>query len=255
MRFHELGSAHNPTVLMLHGAGLSWWAYREVGEQLAGQYHVVLPVIDGYAEAAEEPFESIQASAQKLVEFIRTHFGGRVFALGGCSLGAQIAAEALGLDRDIAQFAVLESALVCPVPGAAALAGPMVRMSYGLIRQRWFARLQARELCVPDALFETYYADSLKLSRDSLLRTLQSNATYRVQPQLADTHARTLILVGGREVAAERRSAQLLHQTVAGSTLYEIPGMKHGEWSLLHPREYAEALLRFFAGAPVGDRG
>ena len=255
MRFHELGNPQNPTVLLLHGAGLSWWAYREVGERLAGQYHVVLPVIDGYAEAAEEPFESIEASAQKLVDFIHTHFGGRVFALGGCSLGAQIVAEALGRTREIAQFAVLESALVSPVPGAAALAAPMVRMSYGLIRKRWFARLQARELCVPDALFETYYADSLKLSRESLLRTLQSNATYRVHPQLADTDARTLILVGGREVAAERRSARLLHQTVKGSTLYEIPGMKHGEWSLLHPQDYAEALLRFFEGESIGGKG
>lgn len=255
MRFHELGNAQNPTVMLLHGAGLSWWAYRGVGEQLAGEYHVVLPVIDGYAEASEEPFESIQASAQKLVDFIRTQFGGRVFALGGCSLGGQIVAEALGQARDIARFAVLESALVCPVPGAAALAGPMLRMSYGLIRKRWFARLQARELCVPDALFETYYADSLKLSRDSLLRTLRANAAYRVHPRLADTDARTLILVGGREVAAERRSARLLHQTLGASTLYEIPGMKHGEWSLLHPQDYADALRRFFAGASAAGEG
>jgi len=247
MRFHELGDSNKPTVILLHGAGLSWWAYEAVGKRLAAAYHVVLPLIDGYAEAADEPFISIQASAQTLLQYIREHCGGRVFALGGCSLGAQIAAEVLALAPEVAQFAVLESALVCPVPGAEALAGPMIGMSYGLIRKRWFSRLQAQALCVPDELFENYYADSLKLNRVSLLRTLQSNAAYRIHPKLKETRAATLIIVGAREVKAERRSARLLHQAIADSVLLEVPGMKHGEWSLKHSEAYAEALMQFFA--------
>ena len=67
-----------------------------------------------------------------------------MFAVGGLSLGGQIAVEALCQQADIADYAVLESALVIPIPGTRAMVAPTVRMSYGLIRNRWFAKLQAK---------------------------------------------------------------------------------------------------------------
>ena len=59
MQFRSFGDAEKPTVLLLHGAGLSWWAYRDVTELLTARYHVELAGIDGYGEAAGETFVSI----------------------------------------------------------------------------------------------------------------------------------------------------------------------------------------------------
>jgi pimeloyl-ACP methyl ester carboxylesterase len=122
----------------------------------------------------------------------------------------------------------------------------MARMSYGLLRRRWFARLQAKSLCLPDSLFAEYYADSLRISKATLISTLTSNGTYALPPSLTLTHARALVLAGEKELAAMRKSARLLHATIPDSELAILPGMKHGELSLLHPADYAARLLAFF---------
>ncbi len=246
MLFKEFGHPDAPTVILLHGGGLSWWSWQPIIDRLMPAYHVVTPVIDGCGEDAHEPFESIEASAQTLLRYIREHCGGRVHALGGLSLGAQIAVETLSVQPDVAAFAVIESALVLPIRTTKTLTVPMVRLSYPLIQKRWFARLQAKELCVPDTQFERYYADSLKLSKASLVKTIQSNGTYALKPGIAKATAKTLILVGEKELAVQKKSAQALLASLPDGRLYTAPGMKHGELSLRHPGLYVEKLLALF---------
>lgn len=248
MLFKTFGDPSYPTVLLLHGAGLSWWSYRAAAALLEDRYHVSLALIDGYGEAADQPFVSIQASATALTEHIRTAYGGHVFALGGLSLGAQIAVETLARTADIADFAVLESALVCPLPGAKTLFAPMARMSFGLLHHRGFAQLQAKSTRLPDSLFEEYFRDSLRLSRETLANTLVSNGTYALPPALASTHAKTLVIAGEKEPAMMRRSARMLHVAIPNSELAIYPRMKHGELSLAYPQTYVTKLKSFFDG-------
>lgn len=247
MLFKEFGTPGAPTVILLHGGGLSWWSLEPVIDLLVPEYRVVAPVIDGYGEDAAEIFQSIEASARHLLAYIKSHCGGKVYALGGLSIGAQIAAEVLSLQPDAADYAILESALVIPLRGTTAFTVPMTRMSYGLIKQRWFAKLQARELCVPEEQFERYYADSVRLSKQSLLNTLRSNGTYALQKEIGQTTAKTLIIVGEKEIGAMQKSARLLAETIPGSTLFIAPKMKHGELSLQHPEQYTALLQTLFA--------
>ena len=90
---HTLGSGPR-TAVLLHGGGLSWWNFRAVANLLAANgYRVVLPVLDGHA-GSDRPFTSIEDNASELVALIDRELGGRVDALGGVSLGAQVALEA-----------------------------------------------------------------------------------------------------------------------------------------------------------------
>ena len=142
---------------------------------------------------------------------------------------------------------MLESALVIPIKGTQLLTVPSCKLSYPLIKQRWFAKAQAKELCVSDELFERYYADSLKISKQSLVRTILSNGTYAMKETLKNTTAKTLVIVGGRELSAMKKSARLLTETIPQSRLHIAEGMKHGELSLRHPKEYAQLLEGLFA--------
>ena len=246
MIFKELGNAADPTVLLLHGGGLSWWSLQTVSGQLAQNYHVVAPVIDGHGEDGAETFVSIQDSAAKVIRYIKESCCGQIFALGGLSIGAQIAVEVLAQEPAITQFAILESALVYPIKGAAALAAPTYKLCYGLIRQRWFAKLQAKELCVPMASFERYYRDSIQMSKESLINITLSNGNYPMPSALSQTKAKVLIIVGGKELSVMKKSAERLHAAISGSTLYVADGMKHGELSLAHPEAYLSLMTKFW---------
>ena len=119
----EFGQQNPNVIMLLHGGGLSWWNYREAAQKLAERYHVVLPVLDGHADS-DTPFSTIEENAASLISYIDTHFGGQVLALGGLSLGGQIAVEMLSQRKDICRYALLESALVKPMKLTHALIEP-----------------------------------------------------------------------------------------------------------------------------------
>ena len=144
MRFQEYGTKQKNVILLLHGGGLSWWNYREVAEHLQKEYHVILPILDGHA-GSDRPFTTIEENASEIIDFIYEHFCGAVLLIGGLSLGGQILLEMLSQRKDICSYALIESAAVIPSKLKNALIAPVFGSSYGLIRNRSFAKLQLQD--------------------------------------------------------------------------------------------------------------
>ena len=242
MRYVEYGNQNPETVILLHGGGLSWWNYRDVAQLLSDRFHVVLPILDGHADS-DAPFTSIDDNAARIIAYIDQHFGGNVLAIGGLSLGGQIAVEMLTQRPDICRFALLESTLVKPSKLTCALIKPTFGMSYGLIKQKWFAKMQAAYLGIPKKLFNDYFRDTCKISKEDMIAFLQSNSAYSIKPALRDAQAKVHIVFGSKEQASIRTSGKLLNHTILGSTLQILPGYNHGDLSLNHPQAYAQMLL------------
>ena len=242
MQYVEYGAHNLQTVILLHGGGLSWWNYRDVAQLLSDRFHVVLPILDGHADS-DAPFNSIEDTAARIISHIDEHFGGKVLAVGGLSLGGQIAAEMLTQRPDICRFALIESALVKPMKLTHALIKPSFGMSYGLIKQRWFAKLQADYLGIPQNLFEDYYRDTCAITKADMIAFLKANCAYSIKPALRDTQAKVHIVFGSGEQFSIRTSGKLLNHTIPGSTLEVLPGYRHGDLSLNHPQAYSQMLL------------
>ena len=241
MTIMEFGQQNPDVIMLLHGGGLSWWNYRAVAQKLAEQYHVVLPVLDGHADG-DAPFTSIEENAARLISYIDDHFDGRVLAIGGLSLGGQVAVEMLSQRKDICQYVLIESALVKPMKLTAALIGPIFGMSYGLIKQKWFAKLQAEYLGIPKALFDDYYRDTCAISKADMIAFLKANSVYTIKPSLSETKAKVKIVAGSWEQKNIRDSVELLHQAIPGSSMEILPGLRHGDLSLNKPEQYAKIL-------------
>ena len=242
MRYVEYGNQNPETIILLHGGGLSWWNYRDVAHLLSDRFHVVLPILDGHADS-DAPFTSIEDNAARIIAHIDEHFGGKVLAVGGLSLGGQIAVEMLTQRPAICSFALLESTLVKPSKLTHALIKPTFRISYGLIKQKWFAKLQAAYLGIPKKLFNDYFRDTCKISKEDMIAFLKSNSAYSTQPALRNAQAKVHIVFGSREQSSIRTSGKLLNHTVPDSTLKILPGYRHGNLSLNHPEQYAQMLL------------
>ena len=241
MRTVEFGEKNRDVVLLLHGGGLSWWNFREVAELLAEEYHVVLPVLDGHADS-DAPFTSIEENAARLIFYIDAHFGGQVLAIGGLSLGGQIAVEMLSQRPDICRYALIESALVKPSKLTASLIGPTFSMSYGLVKQKWFAKLQADYLGIPRALFDDYYRDTCAISKADMIAFLKANSMYTVKPSLSETKAKVKIVAGSKEQKNIRDSVKMLHEAIPGSGIEILSGLRHGDLSINKPEQYVKSL-------------
>ena len=55
------------------------------------------------------------------------------------------------------------------------------------------------------------------------------------------------IVVGQKEQRAILKSAQILHEMITASDLEVKAGLYHGEYSLNHPKQYVEELLKMIS--------
>ena len=240
------GDKSLPTIVLLHGGGLSDWSWQAVAQQMESDFHVITPILDGHGEDSETPFLSIQHAAQKVLAYIDSHCGGKVFALGGLSVGAQIALEALVQRPDVARFALLESPRIYPGKIITAMTKPICHLCYGMMTSRRFAKMQAKAFFIPEELFEAYYRDTARMEKQSLINMLESNGSYKPSKALAKIKAKTLIIVGEKEPAVMKKSAQKLHETIPRSQLYTAPKLKRGQFSLACATQCTALVNEFF---------
>ena len=243
MNFTEYGNRNKEVIILLHGGGFSWWNYREAAEILASDYRIVLPVLDGHA-GSETDFSTIENNAARLISFIDEHFGGSVLLIGGLSLGGQILLEILSQRKNICRYALIESALAIPSEFTYAMIRPVFGSCYGLIRHRWFAKLQFQSYRLKQELFEDYFRDSRGISKANMIAFLEANTMYALKPSLKESAAEAHIFVGEHETGAIRKSAGVIHKVLQGSELQVLPGLVHGEFSMNCAEEYAETVMR-----------
>lgn len=247
MKYKEFGDRTHPTIILLHGGGLSWWSFTDLIPLLKAEYHIVTSVIDGHGKDGETTFVSIRDSAQKLIQYIDEKHQGKVFAICGLSLGAQIIVDVLAQRADIAKYIVIESALVMPLSGVTRFIAKSSSLFYSLIHQKWFARMQAKALYVRENLFDQYYSDSLSISKQSLTNISTSNADYTAPDTLKFAKAKVLIIIGGEEVRIMDKSVRKLISMLPQARVCIVPDMKHGELSLSRCKEYLALIKQFMA--------
>lgn len=235
----EYGNDNSKTVILLHGGGLSWWNYREAAKLLSDGFHVVLPILDGHA-GSDRHFTTIEDNAAEIIEYIDKNFGGSVEMIGGLSLGAQVALEILSRRKDICSFALIESAAVVPSKLTNALIGPAFGSSYGLIKNRSFAKLQFKSLHMKPDLFEDYYRDTCEITKPDMIAFMKANTAYSLKESIRSSSAKFHIYAGEKETKEIISSAKLLEKKIPGAKLTILPGLYHGEFSMNHADDFAK---------------
>ena len=243
MKVVEYGKENKKVVVLLHGGGLSWWSYRKVAELLKDSYRVVLPVLDGHS-GSDVGFTSIEDNASRIIKLIEDEFSGHVYAIGGLSLGGQIALQILSMRPSISDYAAIESASIIPSKITNALTKPMLAMSYGLVKQRWFSKHQFKELKMDEVLFEEYYADTSKITKKDMIAFLKSSTSYVIPENMEKIEAKVSIIVGELEQRKMIESAKILNSKIPNSFLSIKAGLYHGEFSINYPEKYVSEFCK-----------
>lgn len=242
LNYVEYGKENRDVIILLHGGGLSWWNYKEAAEILRTDYHVILPILDGHT-GSDKPFTTIEDNASEIIEFINKQFGRSVLMMGGLSLGGQILLEVLSQCKDICKYAIVESALVIPSKFTYSMIKPAFGSGYGLIKYKWFSKLQYKSLRIKKNLFDEYYRDTCGISKSDMIAFLQENSLYSLKETIRDCQATVQIFVGEKENHAMRKSAKIIHEKLEDSFLQILPNMYHGEFSINHADDYVSRIL------------
>ena len=238
----EYGKSNKDIIMLLHGGGLSWWNYEEVSEILKSNYHVILPILDGHS-GSDRDFTSIESNANEIIEYIDNNYNGNVKLIGGLSLGAQILLDILSKRDNICEYAIIESALVCPMKMTNRLIELSINMSYGLINKKWFSKLQFKSLKIKEELFDKYYIDSSNITKNNMISFLKANSNYHLK-NIKTNKSKSIVVVGSKERPIMIKSAKIIHNELINSELEILSGYYHGDLSINHPNEYAEKVKK-----------
>ncbi len=243
MEYKEYGSKNKVIIILLHGGGLSWWNYIDEIGLLEDEFHIVIPILDGHSNS-DTNFISIESNALEIINFINDNYNGKVKLIGGLSLGGQILLEILSKNPNICEYAIVESALTIPMKFTYKMIEPTFNLLYCLISKKWFSKLQFKSLKLKNSLFDMYYEDTCKITKDNLIAFMKSNSSYEVKDTLSHTRAKVLVLVGSKERPIMKKSATKIAELIPNSELDVLQGYYHGDISINHADDYVEMVKR-----------
>ena len=212
-------------LLLLHGGGVAGWMWEPMCTHLKEGRRLVIPDFPGHGRSADETYESHAATTAELARILEDE--GRPATVVGFSLGAQLAVQLSAQRPDLVDRVVVVSAQAVPMRATRPTLA-LLGATAGLAKKEWFARLQARELFIPDELMTHYLRTSASISRETLLRSVEENlrfvppAAWRAFPGVAS------ILVGAHEKTLMKRSAAVLHAALPSSALEVVDDCGHG---------------------------
>jgi len=250
MKFYEYGDKNLPHIMLLHGAGWSYWLYLREARLLQNRYHVILAVIDGHGEEGNIPYISTERIVDKLIEYIDKNCGGKLFAVSGVSLGGQITIELLSRKSDIAQKAIIESGLCIPSPALLKYSTFMYKLcgkwmfSKGF--NKWALKMLPKRMQFPKEIAELYLRDFTSMKTDTMIRISETYFLYTIKESLKDSKADTIYWYGSKEMKCIKQSSKLFQSYMKKCKIVELKGYAHAEISAYHPEEWVKKAEEFF---------
>ncbi len=226
MHADSFGSPGNSPILLLHGGGVAGWMWDLLRRSLEPKHQVLVPDLPGHGRSAEEPYRSHADTVETLAEMLSRQVQ-RPVAVIGFSLGAQLAVQLAASRPDLVDRVLVISAQAKSMPFTQ-LTLQALGIASPLVRRRWFAKLQARELFVPPGLMEQYIRTSAGISRSTMVGAVGENLRFQIPDGWSRFPGDALIMVGDRERFLMRRSAEALHEALPGSELDVVDGCGHG---------------------------
>lgn len=229
MHLDTFGPRDGRPLVLLHGGGVAGWMWSPVRAHLESDRRVLVPDLPGHGRSTDEDYVSHEVTVAALARLLEDHgpLEGQGATVVGFSLGAQLAVQLASERPDLVDGVVVVSAQAVPMRASRPTLA-LLGATAGLARQEWFARLQAKQLFLPDELLDDYVRTSAGISRETLLRSVEENLRFVPPAGWRAFPGAATILVGSRERTLMKRSALALHATLPHSTLEIVDGCGHG---------------------------
>ena len=132
MRIYTFGDNKKPVILLLPGTCCHWKAnFGHVIPLLETDFYVACVSYDGFDETEPTVFPDMLTETERIEQYIQTHFGGKIFAAYGCSLGGSfvgllVQRKNIHISHAILGSSDLDQSSPLPAKFKAAIVAPML---------------------------------------------------------------------------------------------------------------------------------
>lgn len=225
MFVRETGSPSAPAILFLHGNGASggmWWEHCEH----FGDYRCIAPDMPGFGRSHDEPWLSLEDTADRLAELIATQTSAGRAHVVGLSLGGATALTLLSRHPQRVDHAIVDGAGVKVGSVAALRLG--IRMVAPLLRFEPVVRVIAGSLGIPAAGYAAFREDLQAASPDAFSRSFGQALSLPLPANLSQLNHPTLLVAGGRELHSTHEGMRRVAEALPHAVAMVVPGYGHG---------------------------
>lgn len=233
MKHQELGSGAE-TILWLHGGNVAGWMW---GQQVPAftDYRSLVPDLPGFGESNDEPWRSIEATADELAELL----GDRPAHVVGLSLGSSVALELAARHPELVSSLFLASAQLTP-PLARDLLAARVLLAFWNQRGFWTTLARSYGLAEEDA--ELFISTGLGIRRETAVAIYTEVRRGMSARTLARVSAPTIVVAGEKDSRAiTGGSLDRARAEIPGAVTAIAPGMHH-QWNIENVTMFNESL-------------
>lgn len=246
---HETGPASAPTVVFLHGGGVSGWMWEPQVAALSSGYHCLVPDLPEQGRSrAIVPF-TIADAASRVARLIQSRAHNGKAHVVGLSLGAQTLVELLSQRPDLVDHAIVSSALLHPIPGMRLFT--LVAGMYMPFKDiDWLVRANMWGMRVPARYLPHFREDTRSLTASSFTNIMRANGSYRLPANLDRATAPALVVIGQKEYRIMARSARDLVQALPHASGYVARGLGHN-WCFEAPDLFTRVAQAWIGDQPL----
>lgn len=247
----EVGDPSAPSLVLLHGGGLSGRQWQPQLERLEG-FHLLVPDLPEQGRSAHlRPF-TLEGAAEAVAELIAARAKGGRAHLVGLSLGGAVGLTLLRTRPELVESLLVSgtSARLGRLLGAIALGSAGL---YRLLPPARLAELSVRQFGIPPEHAPTFREDLAIGATEAFARSSTRALMGLEVPERATSPV--LVVVGERETLVARRAARTLVRSIEGARGLVVPGAGH-VWNLEQPDLFSSLVSAWCRGGelPAGLR-
>lgn len=208
MHFEERGNKNAPTIVFMHGGGISGWMWQKQWEAFL-DFHMLIPDLPEHGGSMADGLISIKGCAEQMAGFIRGHASGGRAHVVGHSLGGKIAVQLLSTHPEVVDHAIVASAIFRPIPLFKLFFNmPVYKLTVWMMKSKGIMDMQAKQMNFPNEYYrENFMKDSAAYTPKMLSRIYaEMNRHIKLPSGLEKSHVPTLVLAGEKELKAMRLS-------------------------------------------------
>ncbi len=258
MYIREYGQEHKRTLLFFPGSCEPWEEYSHAAKELAEAFHVLLVIPDGQDPEEHTDFISVEKTVDDTSTWLKEHGIDHLAALYGLSYGGGMVTRFLATQDIPVEKAIIDA-------GTAPYTYPKWICKLICIRDYLMLKLGRASVAAMKAAFppERFSRDLEKVDEEyrEVKRYLKtySNKTiwnifwsannYKVPYPAPEIGTRIQFWVGTDEWGSRFRDLKWYQKYLPQLVLVKIPNMMHGEFVIMHPKEFADQALAFYGEA------
>lgn len=250
MHLRQSGDRSQPAILFLHAIGTSGWMWEDQFPRLRG-FRCIAPDLPGHGASRSIRWRSLEDTADRIANLIRSEVPtGRAHVVG-LSLGAYVGLTLLSRHQDVVERAVLSGLNICPLPHKRL----MTVMSYAmapLLKTSLGARMNAKALAIPADHFAGYRQSLRELSLAGFLAASRDASGFAMPGNSRQIATPTLLIAGEREHPLILRSMGILADALPHAQTRLAQGLSHG-WCGEAPELFAATVDAWCKGGALPD--